>query len=292
MYPHADIGKDLAMTSNQNTLQIPSLELNDGNRIPQLGFGVFEVAPEDTTDAVLQALDTGYRLIDTAAMYGNEAQVAEGLERSGLDRSEVFLTTKVWNDDHGRDRTLRAFEGSLQQLGFDWIDLYLIHWPAPAQDRYVETWQAMCELRAEGRARSIGVSNFLPEHIERIIDATGVAPAVNQVELHPRLAQRDLRAFHRDRRIVTEAWSPLGRGALLDDPVVGEVAEQTGRTPAQVLLRWSTQLGCVVIPRSVRPARIEENAQIFDFELDQGQMAAIERLDRAERIGPDPARFG
>jgi 2,5-diketo-D-gluconate reductase A len=280
------------MTSNQNILDVPSLELNDGNDIPQLGFGVFQVDPQATTEAVLQALRTGYRLIDTAAMYGNEAEVAEAIARSGLERSEVFITTKVWNDDHGYDRTMRAFEGSLARLSSDWVDLYLIHWPAPAQDRYVETWQTMCGLHEEGRARSIGVSNFLPEHIERIIEATGVAPAVNQVELHPWVQQRELRAFHKGHHIVTESWSPLGRGALLDEKVVKDVAAQTGRTPAKVLLRWNVQLGCVVIPRSVRPARIEENAQIFDFELDHDQMEAITRLDREQRIGPDPARFG
>lgn len=280
------------MTSNQNILSIPTLELNDNNRIPQLGFGVFEVEPEATHDAVLHALQTGYRMIDTAAMYGNEAEVAEAIDSSGLERSEVFITTKVWNDDHGRDRTMRAFERSLGRLSSEWVDLYLIHWPAPTQGRYVETWQAMCELRDEGRARSIGVSNFVPEHIERIIDATGVAPAVNQVELHPRLQQRELRAFHEEHSIVTESWSPLGRGALLDDPVVRELAAQTGRTPAQVLLRWNVQLGCVVIPRSVRAQRIKENGQIFDFELNHEQMEAIARLDREQRIGPDPARFG
>jgi diketogulonate reductase-like aldo/keto reductase len=197
----------------------------------------------------------------------------------------------VWNNDHGRDRTLQAFERSLGRLGFDWVDLYLIHWPAPSQGKYVETWQALCELREQGRARSIGVSNFLVEHLERVIDATGVAPAVNQIELHPRLQQAELRRFHRQHAIVTESWSPLGRGALLDDPVIEDVAAATGRTPAQVLLRWNIQLGCLVIPRSVRPQRIEENAQIFDFELSADQMDAIGRLDRGERIGPDPARF-
>lgn len=280
------------MTNNQNTISVPTLECNDGNHIPQLGFGVFEVPPEDTTDAVLHALQAGYRMIDTAAMYGNEAEVAAAIARSGLERSEVFITTKVWNDDHGRDRTRRAFERSLERLASEWLDLYLIHWPAPAQGRYVETWQAMCEFREEGRARSIGVSNFLPEHIDAIIDATGVAPAVNQVELHPRLQQRELRGFHKEHRILTESWSPLGRGTLLDDPVIKDVAAQTGRTPAQVLLRWNVQLGCVVIPRSVRAQRIEENAQIFDFELDQEQMEAIVPLDREQRIGPDPGRFG
>jgi diketogulonate reductase-like aldo/keto reductase len=292
MYPDGHFGKHHGMTSNQNTLEVPSFELNDGNNIPQLGFGVFQVDPEETTEAVLHALQTGYRLIDTAAMYGNEAEVAQAIARSGLERNEVFITTKVWNDAQGRDRTGRAFERSLERLSTDWVDLYLIHWPAPAQDTYVETWETMCRLHEEGRARSIGVSNFLPEHIERIVEATGVAPAVNQVELHPWLQQRELRDFHQERHIVTESWSPLGRGALLDDQVVEDVAAQTGRTPAQVLLRWNVQLGCVVIPRSVRPARIEENAQIFDFELDQDQMEAITRLDREQRIGPDPARFG
>jgi 2,5-diketo-D-gluconate reductase A len=277
------------MTTNETT--IPTLELNDGNRVPQLGFGVFQVEPQDTMDAVLHALNTGYRLVDTAAMYGNEAEVARAIADSGLDRSEVFVATKVWNDDHGRDRTLRAFEGSLERLGFEWIDLYLIHWPAPAQNKYVETWQTLCELKEQGRARSIGVSNFLPEHLERIIDATGVAPAVNQVELHPRLAQPELRRYHDEHEIVTESWSPLGRGALLDDAVIEETAQATQRTPAQVLLRWNVQLGCVVIPRSVRQQRIEENARIFDFDLSQEQMQAIGELDRGERIGPDPARF-
>ena len=292
MHPHVHSGKHQGMTSNQNILEVPSLELNDGNDIPQLGFGVFQVDPEQTTEAVLHTLRTGYRLIDTAAIYGNEAEVADAIARSGLERSEVFITTKVWNDDQGRERAMRAFERSLDRLSSDWVDLYLIHWPAPAQDTYVETWQTMCGLREEGRARSIGVSNFLPEHIERIVEATGVAPAVNQVELHPRLQQRDLRGFHTQHQIVTESWSPLGRGTLLDDQVVRDVAAQTGRTPAQVLLRWNVQLGCVVIPRSVRPARIEENAQVFDFELDQDQLEAITKLDREQRIGPDPARFG
>jgi 2,5-diketo-D-gluconate reductase A len=278
------------MATDKST--IPTLDLNDGNHIPHLGFGVFQVEPQDTEDAVLHALKMGYRLVDTAALYGNESEVARAVAASELDRSDVFVTTKVWNDDHGRSRTLKAFESSLARLGTDWVDLYLIHWPAPVQGKYVETWEALCECKEAGRARSIGVSNFLVEHLERIIDATGVTPAVNQVELHPRLQQQELRDFHREHGIVTESWSPLGRGSLLDDPVVEQVAAATGRTPAQVLLRWNVQLGCVVIPRSVRPQRIEENAQIFDFELSDEQMAAIARLDRGERIGPDPARFG
>jgi 2,5-diketo-D-gluconate reductase A len=278
------------MTTNET--DIPTLALHDGNRIPQLGFGVFQVEPRATEDAVLHALKTGYRLIDTAAMYGNESEVAEAIASSGLERGEVFVTTKVWNDDQGRSRTLSAFENSLSRLRSDWIDLYLIHWPAPVQGKYVESWEALCELREAGRVRSIGVSNFLVEHLERIIEATGVAPAVNQIELHPRLQQQELRDFHREHGIVTESWSPLGRGALLDDPVVEKIAAATGRTPAQVLLRWNVQLGCVVIPRSVRPERIEQNARLFDFELSDEQMAALARLDRGERIGPDPARFG
>jgi 2,5-diketo-D-gluconate reductase A len=289
MYPQADTGK---VRGVRPAIPIPDLELNDGGSIPQLGFGVFQVAPDETPDAVLKAFASGYRLIDTAAMYGNEAGVAKAIGSSPLDRSEVVVTTKVWNDDHGRDRTLRAFERSLELLASEWIDLYLIHWPAPAQDRYVHSWRAMCELKEEGRARSIGVSNFLPEHIQRIADATGVVPAVNQIELHPGMQQAELREFHRELGIVTESWSPLGRGALLEDPVIADIAAATGRTPAQVLLRWNVQLGCVVIPRSVRPHRIEENARIFDFGLSREQMEAIGQLDRQQRIGPDPARFG
>lgn len=280
------------MTNYQSTLQVPNLELIDGRPIPQLGFGVFEVPAEETEEAVAHALQVGYRLIDTAAMYGNEAEVGEAIRHSGLDRDDVFITTKVWNDDHGREPTVRAFEQSLERLGLDTVDLYLIHWPAPGQGKYVDSWKAMCELKEAGRARSIGVSNFLPEHLERVIDATGTVPVINQVELHPRFQQHDLRRFHREHGIVTESWSPLGRGALLDDEVVKAIARDIGRTPAQVLLRWNVQLGCVVIPRSVRPERIEENSGIFEFELDQSQMEAIEGLERGQRIGPDPASFG
>jgi 2,5-diketo-D-gluconate reductase A len=271
--------------------EIPHITLNDSHTIPQLGFGVFEVPPEKTVDAVLHALRTGYRHIDTAALYGNEAEVADAIRRAGLDREEVFVTTKVWNDDQGRARTRRAFERSLSQLGFDHVDLYLIHWPAPAQDLYLETWETLIELREAGRTRSVGVSNFQIEHLERIIDATDVVPALNQVELHPRLQLPQLRSFHNERGIATEAWSPLGRGRILDDPVIGEIAESIGRTPAQVVLRWHVQLGNIVIPRSVHASRIEENFRIFDFELDDEAMRAIEQLDEGERIGPDPATF-
>jgi 2,5-diketo-D-gluconate reductase A len=271
--------------------EIPNITLSDSHTIPQLGFGVFEVPPEQTVDAAVHALRTGYRHIDTAALYGNEAEVAEAIKRAGLDRDEVFVTTKVWNDDQGRDRTRRALERSLKQLGFDHVDLYLIHWPAPSQELYVETWETLIELRDEGRTRSIGVSNFQVDHLERIIDATDIVPVLNQVELHPRLQLPELRSFHAERGIATEAWSPLGRGQILNDPVINELAESIGRTPAQVVLRWHVQLGNIVIPRSVTPSRIEENFQIFDFELDDDALQAIEQLDEGERIGPDPATF-
>jgi diketogulonate reductase-like aldo/keto reductase len=279
------------MTPEAQTTPVPQLDLNDGHRIPQLGFGVFQIPPEDTADTVLQALRIGYRHIDTAAAYRNEAGVGEGIARSGLDRSEVFVTTKVWNNNHGHDAALGAFERSLEQLGFDYVDLYLIHWPVPSRNLYVETWQALTELKADGRSRSIGVSNFLEQHLERIIDATGVVPAVNQIELHPRLQQAELRRFHAERGILTEAWSPLAKGGVLDDPVITRIAAAHARTPAQVVLRWHIQLGNIVFPKSVTPARIEENFRIFDFELCVDDMGAIATLDAGERTGPDPATF-
>ncbi len=271
--------------------RVPILEMNDGHQIPQLGFGVFEVPPGDTVDTVIQALKVGFRSIDTAAMYHNESEVAEAIARSGVPRDEVFVTTKVWNGDHGREQTRRAFEESLRRLDGDYVDLYLIHWPVPSQDRYVETWQTLVELKDSGGARSIGVSNFQIDHLERIIEETGVAPAINQIELHPRLQQPELRQFHEEHRILTEAWSPLGRGAALEDRTIREVASRHQRTPAQVILRWHIQIGNVVIPRSVNPSRIEENFQIFDFELTDEDIKAIEGLDEAERIGPDPRTF-
>jgi 2,5-diketo-D-gluconate reductase A len=266
--------------------------MNSGREIAQLGFGVFQVPPVQTVAAVLCALQTGYRMIDTAEMYGNEAAVGEAITRSGLDRSEVFVTTKVWNDHQGRGPTRRAFERSLEQLGSDYVDLYLIHWPAPARDLYVETWETLIELHTEGRAHSIGVSNFLTPHLERIIEATGVVPSVNQVELHPRFQRAELRRYHARSGILTEAWSPLGRGRILTDHTIGAIASGHGRTPAQIVLRWHLQLENIAIPRSVNPARIEENFQIFDFELSDDEMRLIAELDTGERIGPDPARFG
>ncbi len=280
------------MSTHTSDTAVPLLEFADGHQIPQLGFGVFQVPPQNTAEAVKRALDVGYRHIDTAAAYRNEAGVGEAITDSRLDRSQVFVTTKLWNEDQGHDAALRAFDKSLERLGFDSVDLYLIHWPAPSGDRYVETWEALCELKASGRARSIGVSNFLIEHLERILEATGEVPALNQIELHPQLQQAELRRYHSEHGILTEAWSPLGQGRALEDPRIAEIAQTHGRSPAQVVLRWHIQLGNVVIPKSVTPARIEENFQLFDFELSQAEMEAFEELDAGERIGPDPAEFG
>jgi 2,5-diketo-D-gluconate reductase A len=274
------------------TTTVPYVDLNDGNRIPQLGFGVFQVPAEETAETVGRALETGYRAIDTAAAYGNEEGVRDAVQASSLNRDEVFITTKLANDAHGRDRGRRAFQESLQKLGNEYIDLYLIHWPIPSKDLYLETWELLCTLREEGSVRSIGVSNFQIEHLERIIEASGVVPAVNQIELHPRLQQPELRRFHAEHGILTEAWSPLGKGQLLDDPVIEDIASAHDRTPAQVVLRWHIQLGNVVIPKSVTPSRIQENLRVFDFELDQGEMDRLGELDRGERTGPDPDTFG
>ena len=270
---------------------VPNLPLNDGRQIPQVGFGVFEVPPDQTVDAVLHALKTGYRSIDTAAAYGNESEVAEAIARSELDRSEVFVTTKVWNSEQGRDQARRSLEQSLSRMRSDYVDLLLIHWPAPSLGLYAETWEAFIEFQREGRARSIGVSNFTVEHLQRIIDDTGVVPAVNQIELHPHFQQPELRRFHSEHDIVTEAWSPLARGRALPDPAIGEIATRHGRTPAQVILRWHVQLGSVVIPRSTNPSRIEENFAIFDFSLSDEEMEAMGRLDESARVGPDPRTF-
>ena len=267
----------------------PRIHLRGEVEIPQLGFGVFQVPPEDTADVTTRALLAGYRHIDTAAGYRNEAGVGQAVHAAGLSRDEVFITTKLHNDDHLQaDKALRH---SLGQLEMEHVDLYLIHWPVPSQDRYVETWQGLIEAQKQGLTRAIGVSNFQPAHLERIIGETGVTPAINQVELHPRLQQPGLRREHADHGIVTEAWSPLAQGQVLGDPVIVEIAEAHDKTPAQVVIRWHLQLGNVVIPKSVTPERIEENFDVFDFHLSDSEMAAIEALDAGERTGPDPDTF-
>lgn len=268
------------------------VKLNNGVEMPQLGFGVWQVPDAEATPAVAEALKAGYRSIDTAAAYGNEGGTGEAIAQSGVDRGEVFVTTKLWNSDHGHDATLRAFDESVRKLGLDVLDLYLIHWPTPARDLYVDTWKAFVQLQKEGRVRAIGVSNFQPAHLRRLIDETGVVPAVNQIELHPYLQQADLREFHAKHGIQTEAWSPLGQGGeLLGDPVVTEIAARHQRSAAQIVLRWHLQLGNVVIPKSVTPSRIRENIAVFDFELSEEEMAALSTLDRGGRIGPNPDEF-
>lgn len=272
--------------------EVPSVALNNGVTIPQLGFGVFLVPPDEVVEPVRIALETGYRLIDTATLYGNEEGVGRAIAESGVPRDEVFLTTKVWNTDHGYDETLRAFDDSAKRLGLDPIDLYLIHWPVPALDRYLDTWRALERLYADGRVRAIGVSNFTDVHLQRLMDESSTVPAVDQVELHPGFTQESLRAFNKAHGIVTEAWSPLGRGqGVLDNPVVIDIAQAHGRTSGQVVLRWHLQLDNVVIPKSVRPDRIRENFAVFDFELGAEEMAALSAIDSPGRIGPDPDAF-
>ena len=271
--------------------QVPTLPLGDSERIPQLGYGVFQVPPKETEQPVAEALAAGYRHIDTAAAYRNEGGVGLALRASGIPRDELFVTTKCWNDDQGHEQAKRACRASLERLELSHLDLYLIHWPAPAHDRYVETWKAFVELQQEGLVRSIGVSNFEPEHLERVIAETGVTPAINQVELHPHFQQVGLRREHERLGILTEAWSPLGQGLELEDPVIVEIAAAHGKTPAQAIVRWHLQLGNVVIPKSVTPSRIVENFDVFDFELSDEQMQAIDAIDAGTRIGPDPNTF-
>ena len=269
------------------------LVLNNGVRIPQLGFGVYKIPEAATRDAVLTAFAAGYRHIDTAALYRNERGVGEAVRESGLPRDEVFVTSKVWNDDHGYDATLRAFDASMERLGLDVLDLYLIHWPVPRLDRYVDTWRALEQLYRDGRVRAIGVSNFQPDHLRRLLDRTDVVPVVNQVELHPYLQQEKLRVAHEELGLLTEAWAPLARGGeLLADQVVLGLADKHARTPAQVVLRWHLQLGNVVIPKSVTPARIAENIAVFDFALDEDDMAVLASLDRERRTGAHPDHLG
>lgn len=273
------------------TDQIPNLSLGSNEQIPQLGFGVFQVPAKETEQAVAEALAVGYRHVDTAAAYRNEGPVGQAINGSGLSRDEVFVTTKCWNEDQGYEQGKRACHASLERLEVSHLDLYLIHWPVPAHDRYVETWKAFIELQAEGLVRSIGVSNFGAEHLERVIAETGVTPAINQVELHPHFQQVGLRREHERLGILTEAWSPLGQGLELEDPTIVEIAEEHGRTPAQTIIRWHLQVGNVVIPKSVTPERIKENFEVFDFALSDEQMEAIEARDAGTRIGPDPDTF-
>jgi 2,5-diketo-D-gluconate reductase A len=266
------------------------LSLRDGTTIPQLGLGVFQTPPDITAAVVKIALASGYRHIDTAAIYVNELGVGEGLRSSELAREEVFITTKLWNADQGFDAALKAFDHSVKRLGVDYLDLYLIHWPSPRRDLYVDSWRALARLKEEGRVRSIGVSNFGADHLQRLVDETGVVPVLNQVELHPHFQQRALIATHQALGIATQSWSPLGQGKDLADPVIGTIAARLGRTPAQVIIRWHLDSGLIVIPKSVTPKRIVENFDVFGFTLSAEDMDAIARLDSAEgRIGPDPA---
>jgi 2,5-diketo-D-gluconate reductase A len=271
---------------------VPTTDLHDGVQIPCLGFGVFQIPPEETAGAVSTALDHGYRLIDTAAGYQNEAGVGEAIRSSEIPRADIFVTTKLANGNHGYDDAMKAFDQSLSLLGLETVDLYLIHWPMPALDLYVETWRAMDELSKSGRVQSIGVSNFTPEHLQRLLDETGVVPTVNQIELHPYFQQAELRSYHANHGIATEAWSPLGQGQdLLGDPAIVAIAERLERTPAQVVLRWHLQLGNIVIPKSVTPARIASNIDVFDFSLTEEDLSTLSGLETGKRLGPDPDAF-
>ncbi len=273
--------------------QVPTVTFNNGVTTPQLGFGTFQPAPEGTAEAVSRAFEVGYRSIDTAAVYGNEEGVGEAIRRSGIERDELFVTTKLWNSEQGFDSTLAAFDQSLSRLGLDYVDLYLIHWPAAGQDRYVDSWRALEKIASAGRSRSIGVSNFHISHLQRLFGETETVPVMNQIELHPRLQQASLREFHARHGIVTQAWSPLARGgALLENETLVRLARQHNKTPAQIVLRWHIQLGNVVIPKSVTPSRIRENFEIFDFSLSAEDLIAISALETGVRTGPDPDVFG
>jgi 2,5-diketo-D-gluconate reductase A len=270
------------------TTTSPLLAMNDGRDIPQLGLGVYKVADAEAARVVELAIDAGYRHIDTATLYNNERGVGDGVRASGVPRDEVFVTTKVWDDDHGFDKTRRAFDTSLELLGFDYVDLYLIHWPVPSKDLFVETWRALEAIKADGRALSIGVSNFAPHHIDRLLAETETVPAINQVELHPWLPQREVRDFDASNGILTEAWSPLARGRLIGDRVLEAIAAKHERSAAQVVIRWHLQLGNVVIPKSVTASRITENFDVFDFELDAEDLSAIAGLESGVRTGMEP----
>ena len=274
---------------------IPSIDLNDGNTIPQLGFGTFQIEPEDTAEAVSKAIEIGYRHIDTAQMYGNEREVGEGIRNSGVDRGNIFITSKLNNSNHEPDDARESFEKTLSELGFDYVDLFLIHWPLPTRydGDYVSTWQAMEEFKNDGRSRSIGVSNFQPEHLEKLASETDTVPAINQIEVHPYFTNEAVREYDQKHGIATEAWSPIAQGGVLEDSTINEIADKVEKTTAQVVLRWHIQRGDIVFPKSVTPSRIEENFDLFDFELESGDMEAIAALDKGEdgRTGPNPDKF-
>lgn len=270
---------------------IPRLTFHDGHSIPQIGFGIWQVPPDIAAQSVESALRAGYRMIDGAYLYMNEEGLGQGLRASGVPREDVFITTKVWNNEQGRDRARRSVERSLKTIGVDQLDLVLIHWPVPSQDLYVETWEAFIDMRNEGLVRSIGVSNFNADHLERIISETGEAPVLNQIELNPELQQPEMRQVDAAHGIVTQSWTPLGNGRSFDAEPIVAAARRTGKSPAQVILRWQVQLGIAVIPRSVKPARQAENIDVFDFELTDDEMAAIATLDQGLRTGPDPSVF-
>jgi 2,5-diketo-D-gluconate reductase A len=269
----------------------PALTLNDGRRIPQLGLGVWQVPNATAAALIADAVAAGYRLIDTAAAYGNEDGVGRGIAEVDAPREDLFVTTKLADSDHGYDRALAAFYRSLKRLGLDFVDLYLIHWPLPRLDRYVETWRALIRLKEEGRAKSIGVSNFTPAHIRRLVAETGVIPALNQIELHPRFQQTDSRKIHEELKIATQSWSPLGRGRLDNDPTIARIAHRLHKSCAQTILRWHVESGFVVIPKSISPSRMRENIDVFDFRLEPDDMANIQKLDsQSGRVGPHPDR--
>ncbi|WP_413583492.1 aldo/keto reductase [Bdellovibrio sp. HCB288] len=265
------------------------VKLKDGISMPQLGFGVWQVSDDGAEAAVMEAFKVGYRSIDTAAIYRNENGVGRAIKNSGLARNEMFITTKLWNEDQGYDKAMKAVDSSLKKLGLEQVDLYLVHWPSPNRGLYMETWKAMVEIKKQGKAKSIGVSNFMPEHLTRIIDATGEVPVLNQIELHPKFQQKELRAFHANHGIRTECWSPLGQGQILEDAQIKEIAGKHGKSAAQVIIRWHLQNDFIVIPKSVTPSRIKQNFDVADFTLSSDEMAIIEKMDsKAGRIGPNP----
>lgn len=273
-------------------MTVPAVKLNDGNHIPQLGYGVWQVGNDEAVSAVSEALKIGYRHIDTAAIYGNEEGTGKAINESGIARGDIYLTTKLWNKEQGYESTLKAFDESLKKLGTDYVDLYLIHWPLPSKDLFMDTWRAFIKIKEEGRAKSIGVSNFQTADLERILKESDVVPVINQIELHPQFQQDELRLFHSKHDIATEAWSPLGQGTILENPTLKSIAEKHGKSVAQVILRWHIETGNIAIPKSVTPARIKENFEVFDFSLNGTDHDAITKLDKTDgRIGPNPATF-